>query len=196
LAPGALGVLRGLAGLLETGLLALDDAGVAGQEAGLLQRRAVVLGVDRVQRTGDAEAQGAGLAGDAAAGDARDDVEATLDVHELQRGVHELLVHLVREVVLDGAAVDLPLAGAGDQAHARDGLLATAEGLAGSGQALATPGGRSGLGGVAGGRLAALKVDVDRGLGHWWCPRVLSGGERCRPQACCATWVISKGFGC
>src|SRR6478736_1462271 len=58
----ALRVLRRLAGLLETGLLALDDASVAREEAGLLEGRAVVLGVDLVERTGDAEAQRAGLA--------------------------------------------------------------------------------------------------------------------------------------
>ena len=40
----ALGVLRRLTGLLQTGLLALLDPRVAGQEAGLLQRRAVALG--------------------------------------------------------------------------------------------------------------------------------------------------------
>ena len=65
----ALAVLRRLAGLLQTGLLALDDAGVTGEQAGLLQRRAVGLEVDGVERTGHAEAQRTGLAGDAAAVD-------------------------------------------------------------------------------------------------------------------------------
>src|SRR5690606_37028112 len=83
-AGSALGVLRRLARLLQAGLLALDDAGVAREVAGLLQRRTVVLGVDGVERAGDAQAQRAGLAGDAAAGDARDDVEAALDVDELE----------------------------------------------------------------------------------------------------------------
>ena len=45
----ALGVLLSLTGLLETGLLALDDAGVTTQVTGLLQGGAVVLGVDLVQ---------------------------------------------------------------------------------------------------------------------------------------------------
>lgn len=45
----ALGVLLSLAGLLEAGLLALDDAGVTTQVTGLLQGGAVVLGVDLVQ---------------------------------------------------------------------------------------------------------------------------------------------------
>ena len=45
----ALGVLLSLAGLLETGLLTLDDAGVTAQVTGLLQGGAVVLDVDLVQ---------------------------------------------------------------------------------------------------------------------------------------------------
>src|SRR5690606_28131506 len=48
----ALGELRRLAGLLETSLLALDDASVTSEEAGLLEHGAVVLAVDLVQRTG------------------------------------------------------------------------------------------------------------------------------------------------
>src|SRR3712207_6923724 len=51
----ALAVLRSLAGLLQTGLLALDDAGVAGQQAGLLERRPVGLLVDRVEAAGRSE---------------------------------------------------------------------------------------------------------------------------------------------
>src|SRR5690606_15071101 len=68
----ALGVLRRLAGLLEAGLLALDDARVATEEPGLLEGRAVVLLVDLVQRAGHAEAHGPGLTGRAAAGEAHD----------------------------------------------------------------------------------------------------------------------------
>src|SRR5699024_8194588 len=79
-AGSALGVLRRLAGLLQTGLLALDDAVIAAQEACLLEGRAVGLLVDLVQRAGHAEAHGTGLAGGAAAGEAHDDVEAALEV--------------------------------------------------------------------------------------------------------------------
>ena len=71
----ALAVLGSLAGLLQAGLLALLDPRVAGEQAGLLERGAVGLVVDGVQAAGDAEAQRAGLAGDAAAVDAGDDVE-------------------------------------------------------------------------------------------------------------------------
>ena len=52
----ALGVLRRLAGLLQTVLLALLDPGVAGEEAGLLQGRAV-LGID--QRSAPGRCRGA-----------------------------------------------------------------------------------------------------------------------------------------
>src|SRR6187431_1544265 len=91
----ALRVLRRAAGLLETSLLALHDASVAGQEACLLERRAVVVLVDAVEGTGHAETQRAGLTGGAATLDAGVNVEATLDVEQRERRVHELLVHLV-----------------------------------------------------------------------------------------------------
>src|SRR6478672_4715641 len=76
----ALAELRSLTGLLQTGLLALDHAGVAGQQTSPLQRRPVGLDVDRVERTGDTEAQRARLAGDATAVDAGDDVEASVEL--------------------------------------------------------------------------------------------------------------------
>ncbi len=68
-ARSALGVLRSLAGLLETGLLALGNASVPGEEACLLQRRSVELGVDAVERAGHTEADRAGLARGATAVD-------------------------------------------------------------------------------------------------------------------------------
>src|SRR5688500_14578656 len=138
----ALGVLRSLASLLEPVLLALLDPRVTGEEAGLLQRR-TVLGLDLDQRAGDGEPQGAGLTGDAAALEQAHDVVllALLQGHE--RLTDELLVHLVGEVLLEGAAVELELAGAREQPHADDGLLAAADGLDG------TP------------------VGVGHGAGHW-----------------------------
>src|SRR3954447_20942391 len=48
----ALAELRGLARLLQDGLLALDDPCVPGEQAGLLQRGAVGVDVDGVQRPG------------------------------------------------------------------------------------------------------------------------------------------------
>src|SRR5215210_2411830 len=101
----ALAVLRSLAGLLEPGLLALDHAGVAGQQARLLQAGAVGLHVHGVERAGDTEPQGAGLAGDAATVDARDHVEAVDEVGAHEGLVHDLLVQLVGEVGVEAAAV-------------------------------------------------------------------------------------------
>src|SRR5690625_5870898 len=75
----ALGVLGRLTGLLQSGLLALNGTRVAGEETGLLQGRAVVLFVNRVQRAGNTQAQRTGLAGVTATGDQRDDVEATFE---------------------------------------------------------------------------------------------------------------------
>src|ERR1700677_59924 len=119
----ALGVLRSLTRLLEAVLLPLLDPGVPGNEAGLLQGRAI-LRVDHDKRAGHAEAQRAGLPGDTAAGDKGDDVKLVLRAQGHERLVDELLVHLVREVVLQRATVDLPLTGAGLDAHAGDRLLA------------------------------------------------------------------------
>ena len=48
-ARSALAVLRSLASLLESGLLALLDPRVTGQETGLLQQRAIDLFVDLVE---------------------------------------------------------------------------------------------------------------------------------------------------
>ena len=80
----------------------------------------------------------------------------------------ELLVQLVGEVVLQGATVQRPLAGAGTEAHAGDGLLAATQAGAGGGDGLAAPrSGLLGLGGVAGGGvLLVQRVDVDSGLSH------------------------------
>src|SRR4051812_27270239 len=174
-AASALAVLRSLAGLLEAGLLALLDAGVARQEAGLLERGAVGLEVDLVERAGHAEAQRAGLAGRAAAVDAGDHVEAALEVGDLEGVVHQLLVHLVGEVLLQGAAVDLPRAGARDETHAGDGLLAAAGGRAGGGDARTAAAGLGRAGAVAarGVLVGEVALDLGAGLGHC-SPSVLS----------------------
>ena len=91
---------------------------------------AVVLAVDLVERTRDREAQRAGLARGAAAGDLGDHVVRADELEHLERVVDELLVQLVREVVRELTAVDRDAAGAGDEAHAGDGLLAAADGCA------------------------------------------------------------------
>src|SRR3954471_7106929 len=127
----ALGVLGGLAGLLQAVLLALGDARVTSQEAGLLQRRTVVR-LDLDEGAGDREAQRAGLTADAATVQDADDVVLLALLQDHERLTDELLVHLVGEVLLDGAAVEPELAGAGEETHPDDGLLAAADGLDGT----------------------------------------------------------------
>src|SRR6185369_5355338 len=77
-----------------------------------------------VQGAGHAEAQGTGLTGDAATRDAGDDVVAVVQLEHLEGLVDFLLVHLVGEVLLKGATVDLPLAAARHDADAGDRVLA------------------------------------------------------------------------
>src|SRR5699024_2114920 len=96
----ALAVLRRLARLLQTGLLALRDARVTGQQASLLQGRAVQLGVHAVERARHAQTDGTGLAGGTTAVDAHQHVIGTVQLQDRQRLVDDLLVHLVGEVLL------------------------------------------------------------------------------------------------
>src|SRR5690606_21479686 len=114
--------------------------GVAREEARLLQRRTVVLPVDLVERARDRQTQGPRLARGAAAGDAGDHVVRADEVEHLERVGDELLVQLVREVVLEGAAVHGERPRTGDETHARDGLLATADGRAGDVDDARSPG--------------------------------------------------------
>src|SRR6478735_3285752 len=97
-ATSALRVLRSLAGLLQAVLLALDGAGVTGEEAGALESRAI-LGGDLDQGAGDGQTQCACLAGRAATVQERGDVEGLGPLDGDQRSLDQLLVHLVREVV-------------------------------------------------------------------------------------------------
>src|SRR4051794_23367728 len=83
-AGSALAVLRSLAGLLQTGLLALGGARVAGEEAGLLQGRTVHLGVHAVQRPRHAQAHRAGLAGGATTVHAGEHVVRTVELEHLE----------------------------------------------------------------------------------------------------------------
>src|SRR5690606_36783284 len=158
----------------QTGLLPLDRTVVAAQEAGLLERAAVVVDVVLVQRAGDTETDRTGLTGEAATREAGDDDVAALELQHLVGLDDFLLVHLVREVVLGGATVELPLAGARDDPDAGDGVLATAQ--AGGRLRLAEAGGH-GLRGVlaldGGLGFGGVAVDVKlferllgSGLGH------------------------------
>ena len=76
-------------------------------------------------------------------------------------------MQLVGEVILKGAAVDGPLAGAGDQANAGDGLLAAAQARAGRSDGLTGAGGsRLGLGRVGAGDDFLVQLSGNDGLSH------------------------------
>src|SRR4051794_3628690 len=210
-ARSALAVLRGLAGLLEAVLLPLRGARVTGQEAGLLEGRAVI-GVDLDERTGDRETQRARLARNAATVQVGEDVERIRLLDQDQRVLDELLVHLVREVLLEGAAVELELTGARHDAHADDGFLAAADrlGVAAGGPRGARRGGAlaggdgAGLGHLGGGSLSGRRLGR-RSLGNGRLGRFddlgglgLGAGHRLFLTHCatCAILVISRACGC
>src|SRR6185312_926637 len=121
----ALGELRALARLLQPGLLALLGARVTGQEAAPLELAAKVR-VGLEQRAGDAVAKRAGLGGDAAPVQARDDIHAVLVAHRLQGLADVALKGRAGEVLLERAAVDEVGAGPRAQRDAGDRGLALA----------------------------------------------------------------------
>src|SRR3954452_20078427 len=123
----ALAELRALTGLLQTGLAALLDPGVAGEEATALEV-AAELGVDLGERAGDAVANRPGLAADAAAVDADEDVDVALVPGDHERLLDHRLVQRPREELLEVALVDRDLAVAGQQGDAGDRALAFARG--------------------------------------------------------------------
>src|SRR4051812_32057873 len=122
----ALRVLGRLAGLLEPVLLSLLGPRVASEEAGLLQRRPI-LGLEPDQRPGDGQAEGAGLPCDATSGQRRNDVVLVGLLQCDERLLDELLMHLVRKVAVEGAAVELELTRTGHQTDADHGFLAAAD---------------------------------------------------------------------
>ena len=145
-----LGELRGATCLVQTSLLALHDASVAGQEASLLQGGAVGITIDGVQSAGNAEADGAGLAGGAAAVNEDDSVELAFELEQNDRGVDLTLQQLGREVLFQGATIDGPLAGARNQANTGDGFLTTTGAVARSDGGSTGASASVGLGGVRG----------------------------------------------
>src|SRR5438132_6403042 len=117
-------VLRALARLVAAVLLALDLARISGEEAGLLERLAV-LAVGEQQGARDAVTQSLGLGGDAAAVDVRHHVEAVPRVGHLEGLIDHHPRGLAPEIIIQTPTVDVELPLAGDQSHARDGGLAT-----------------------------------------------------------------------
>src|SRR5215813_5547151 len=121
----ALGVLRCLTCLLQACLLALLDPGVPGEEPQALQGRTACR-VDEYECPGNSQPQRARLAGYAATGDPCHDIELTICPKGYERLADELLMHLVREVGVQCAAVDQELPGTRHHPHPGDCLLAAA----------------------------------------------------------------------
>src|SRR5579859_944845 len=110
---------------MQTDLLALDLAGVAGHEASLAElglQGFVVLD----QSASDAETDRAGLAGDAAASDGDVHVELVGRFDQLKRLTNDHARRLTTEELVEGLAVDGDRAGALAQEHASSGGLAAA----------------------------------------------------------------------
>src|SRR6478609_2938728 len=120
-----LGELEALAGAGLAGLLALFLAGVTGEVTGLLEGNAE-LGIELQQGAGDAVGNRTGLAADAAAGDVHGHIELVLAVGSDERREGALHEVVVGEIGLELAFVDDGLAGAGNDADAGGGRLATA----------------------------------------------------------------------
>ena len=120
----ALGELGSAAGLLEAVLLALDHASIARKETGLLEVSTVIASVQK--SASDAQAQSAGLTGDAAAIAQSDNVELTGGVGHLEGSKGVLNELMTAEILLGVTLVDSHLAGAGDETDAGDGVLTTA----------------------------------------------------------------------
>src|SRR5512146_1759130 len=119
--------LEALAGARASVLLALDGARIARDEPRLLQDRPE-LRVQLAQRAGDAVADGARLAREAATPRGDEHVELAHLVDQLERLDQDHLRRLAAEVRVERPAVDGDVAGPWSEAHARDGLLATADG--------------------------------------------------------------------
>ena len=113
---------------MQTSLLALDSTSVAGEEASLLEN-AALLRVELVQGTSNSQAQSTGLTGRATTVDVGLDVELALALDQDQRILDLLLVQLVREVILELAAVADNLAGTSGQNDAGDSALTTTDSL-------------------------------------------------------------------
>src|ERR671914_1306491 len=123
----ALGVLGGLARLLQSVLPPLFLPTVARQEAGLLEYRPEIR-VELGEGARDRVPQGAGLSRDPSPLDLGDDVVAALGIRASQGLVHDHAMGHARKVVVDGTAVDRPGAASRHQPSAAHGLLAPAGG--------------------------------------------------------------------
>src|SRR3954447_2376119 len=125
LAELALAELGRLARLVQPGLLALDLAGIPGEEALALQRHAQ-LRVRLDERARDSVANGTRLAREAAAVHADSEVVLALEARHLQRRRCDRPPDVAREILVQCAAVDPRRAVAGPEDDAGDRRLALA----------------------------------------------------------------------
>ena len=148
---------------------------------------AVGITIDGVQSAGNAEADGAGLAGGAAAVNEDDSVELAFELEQNDRGVDLTLQQLGGEVLLQSAAVDGPLAVTRNQTDTGDSLLAATGAVARLNRGGAGASASVGLGGVVGELLFGLDNLGVVGV---------SVHDFLSPLrfhlACCETWAISK----
>ena len=99
----ALRELRATACAAEPVLLALLHAAVAGQEGVFAEFGQVLARL--LQRPGDPQLAGIGLAGDAAAVDADHDIDQLALAGLHQRGQHRVLVRDAMKILVEGAAI-------------------------------------------------------------------------------------------
>src|SRR5688572_23026784 len=122
----ALRELEAAASAATAVLLALLHARVA-RELTRRAQRAVLVGVQRLERARETQAHSVGLAGGAAAEDVDEHVVAAFELRGAQRTDGAALVLQAPEELVERLAVDDESAGAGVQAHARDGGLAASQ---------------------------------------------------------------------
>ena len=122
----ALGELRRTTGGFEAVLLALLHSGVAGEEAGGLERGTVCL-VDLKESAGDSVTDGAGLTGDSAACDGGVDIHLAAETDGLEGLTNDELESVKSEIIIEITTVYGDLAGAGgEEVDSRDGRLSSA----------------------------------------------------------------------
>ena len=108
----ALAELRSATSGFETVLLSFLHSRVTGEETGLLQRSAEVLGIVLEQSSGDTVADSTGLTGNTAACNAANDVELLFGTGENERLTNDRLEGIKAEIIVDIAVVDRDLTGA------------------------------------------------------------------------------------
>ena len=122
----SLGELRRATSGLEAVLLSFLHSRVTGEETGLLQRSAEVLGIVLEQSSGDTVADSTGLTGNTAACNAANDVELLFGTGENERLTNDRLEGIKAEIIVDIAVVDRDLTGALVNSYTCNGAFSSA----------------------------------------------------------------------